>query len=329
MNKSILVNWTFRSGSGAIKDYLSSRIDISSPFGDNEFRIVSDPMGLNSLYNFCYLNPGILNPSYGVEQFKNYVTKLQKYKVYISEGKRGELYNINLLNLTNKFIKNITKTNYYATPHYSRVNFSIKNKIKYSLGLKLKKKNQEMKIANIIIPKSEKQFIEYSKNYIKNVIKYASFKKTNSNTIVLDNAVDAINPIESSKFFINPKIIIVTRDPRDVFSSMKISKAAAAPNYNVRLFVNWYKHYFCNSRFKNILNDRSVLNVKFEKFINNFRYENKRLCKFLGIKENFKLRKNSIFNLEISRKNIGKSKKNLSRYEINFIEKNLKNHLEW
>ena len=80
MNKSILVNGTFRSGSGAIKDYLSSRIDISSPFGDNEFRIVSDPMGLNSLYNFCYLNPGILNPSYGVEQFKNYVTKICRFK---------------------------------------------------------------------------------------------------------------------------------------------------------------------------------------------------------------------------------------------------------
>ena len=44
----------------------------------------------------------------------------------------------------------------------------------------------------------------------------------------------------------------------------------------------------------------SSVNVKFEKFINNFRYENKRLCKFLELKENFKLRKNSIFNLEIS-----------------------------
>ena len=329
MNKSILVNGTFRSGSGAIKDYLSSRIDISSPFGDNEFRIVSDPMGLNSLHSFCYSNPGILNPSYGIEQFKNYVNKLQKYKVYISEGRRGELYNINLINLTNKFIKDITKINYYATPHYSRVNFSIKNKIKYSLGLKLNKKNQEMKITNIIIPKNEKQFIKYSKNYIKDIIKYASFKKTNSKTIVLDNAVDAINPIVSSKYFVNPKIIIVTRDPRDVFSSMKISKAAAAPNYDVKLFVGWYKNYFCSSRFKNILGNRKVLNVKFEKFINNFSYENKRLCKFLGIKESFKLRKNSIFNLDKSRKNIGKSKKNLTRYEINFIEKNLKNHLEW
>ena len=124
-------------------------------------------------------------------------------------------------------------------------------------------------------------------------------------------------------------IIHLTRDPRDVFSSMKISKAAAAPNYDVKLFVGWYKNYFCSSRFKNILGNRKVLNVKFEKFINNFSYENKRLCKFLGIKESFKLRKNSIFNLDKSRKKIGKSKKNLTRYEINFIEKNLKNHLEW
>ena len=42
MNKSILVNGTFRSGSGAINDYLSSRTDFCNPFGENEFRLVSD-----------------------------------------------------------------------------------------------------------------------------------------------------------------------------------------------------------------------------------------------------------------------------------------------
>ena len=62
-----------------------------------------------------------------------------------------------------------------------------------------------MKIANIIIPKSEKQFIEYSKNYIKDVIKYASFKKTNLNTIVLDNAVDAINPMSPLNFLLTQR----------------------------------------------------------------------------------------------------------------------------
>ena len=56
MNKTVLVNGTFRSGSGAVSDYLSSRLDFSNPLGFNEFRIVSDPMGLQNLYNNCYNN---------------------------------------------------------------------------------------------------------------------------------------------------------------------------------------------------------------------------------------------------------------------------------
>ena len=31
---------------------------------------------------------------------------------------------------------------------------------------------------------------------------------------------------------------------------MKIGKAAAAPNYDVKIFVNWYKHFFCGNEFK-------------------------------------------------------------------------------
>ena len=46
------------------------------------------------------------------------------------------------------------------------------------------------------------------------------------------------------------KIVNVIRDPRDIFSSMKIGKAAAAPNYDVKIFVSQYKHFFCGDEFK-------------------------------------------------------------------------------
>ncbi len=329
MTKSVLVNGTYRSGSGAVNDYLSSRIDFSNPFGDNEFRVVSDPTGLHSLYNFCYVNKNLLNPAYGFEMFENYIYNLQKYKVYLSKGNKGNLYNKRLINLTKNFIKKITKTSYYATPHYKRVNFSTKNKIKYSLGLKFEKKNYEMKFTNVIVPKEEKIFVREAKIYIEKIIKNASCIKVDNNSFVLNNAIDVLSPIESSRYFLNPKIIIVTRDPRDIFSSMKIGKAAAAPNYDVKIFVKWYKNYFCGNEFKKILKNKKILHIKFERFLNNFNIENKRLCKFLNVKENFKLRKNCMFDLDFSKKNIGKSKKNLSKYEINFIEKTLSNNLEW
>ena len=329
MKKTILVNGIFRSGSGAVNDYLSSRTDFYNPFGDNEFRIVSDPMGLNNLYNICYKNPGLLSSAYAFEEFLNYITNLQKYVIYVAPGKKGKLYNDNLINFTKEFIKKITKFNYFAVPHYSRVNFDLKKKIRYSFGLKLKKKNDQLKFTNVIIPKNENDFIKEAKKYIEKIIVKSTLKGLNKNNIVLNNAIDAINPMESSKFFINPRIIIVTRDPRDMFSSMKKGNAGAAPNYDVKIFIDWYKHFFGSDNFKNILKNKRILKINFENFVNNFDKENKKICKFLGIKENFVSRKNSIFDVEKSRKNVGKSKKNLSKNELKLIEKKLSNYLKW
>tara|TARA_Y100000816_G_scaffold157265_2_gene112224 strand:- start:118 stop:1104 length:987 start_codon:yes stop_codon:yes gene_type:complete len=327
--KSVLVNGTFRSGSGAINDYLSSRTDFDNPFGDNEFRIISDPTGLNNLYNLCYVNKGLLNSGYGFEIFLNYINNLQKHRVYLEKGVKGKLYNDNLKKLTKQFVKRITKISYYAIPHYKRVNFDIKNKIKYSLGLRFKRKNHEMKFTNIIMPKNHNIFIEESKIYIEKIIKYAGLSKVRSRNIVLNNPIDVLNPLDSTKYFKNPKIIIVTRDPRDIFSSMKMGNAGAAPNYNAKIFVDWFKYHFGSKNFAKILTNKKILHIKFENFLNNFDSENSRLCKFIGVKKKFRFKKDCNFDLNTSIKNISKSKKNLTKDEIRYIEKNLKTFLQW
>ena len=81
---------------------------------------------------------------------------------------------------------------------------------------------------------------------------------------------------------------------------------------------------------KKKINNRIILKVKFENFIKNFDKENKRICKFLGIKEKY-IFKNVDYKFDIkqSSKNIGKSKKFLSFKEISLIEKKLKPYLQW
>jgi len=329
MNKSILVNGTFRSGSGAVNDYLSSRKDFSNPLGDNEFRLVSDPMGLQYLFNICYNNPGLLSSAYGFDEYRKFVYNLQKYTVYLAPGVQAKLYNKRLIELTNEFIKKITKLNYYAMPHYSRIRLNFSSQIRYSLALKLKKENHETKFTNIIVPKDKNTFIKEAKIYLEKVITKATINNVKNKNIVLNNAIDVFNSIESSKYFKNPKIIIVLRDPRDIFSSMKVGKAGAAPYYDVNIFINWYKHFFCGKDFKKILDNKKILKINFENFINNFDKENIRLCNFIGVKRQFKLVDKSNFDIDISKKNIGKSKKNLSKNEITKIEKKLSKFLKW
>ena len=55
--KSVIVLGSGNSGAGAIKDYLMSRDDFQSPLGDQEFRIINDPDGINDLYiNFTKIS---------------------------------------------------------------------------------------------------------------------------------------------------------------------------------------------------------------------------------------------------------------------------------
>jgi len=147
----------------------------------------------------------------------------------------------------------------------------------------------------------------------------------------LNNGADISDPINSSQYYYNRKIICVTRDPRDIFSGMKMRQANSTPWYDVKIFINWYKYFFANSEFQKVLKHKLILHVKFEDFINSFDYQNKKICEFIGISKNISFRngKEKIFDLNFSKKNIYKSKKNLSKYEFNLIEKKLKNYLQW
>ena len=90
---------------------------------------------------------------------------------------------------------------------------------------------------------------------------------------------------------------------------MKTREANAAPWYNVDTFIKWYEQSFGNKDFKKKMNNRIILKVKFENFIKSFDKENKRICKFLGIKEKYIFENVDYkFDIKQSSKNIGKSK---------------------
>ena len=94
---------------------------------------------------------------------------------------------------------------------------------------------------------------------------------------------------------------------------------------NIDYFIQWYKYYFDNSEFKKRLKNKDILHVKFEDFVTNFTKENYRICKFLNINSDFKLKKeNCFFDLSVSKKNLTKYEDYLSKNENDKIKNNLK-----
>ena len=250
--KTIIVLGTWSSGSGAVHDYLASRNDIISPFGPNEFKLCSDPMGLHFLYNNCFKNGNyLLNPSYAFSEFRKYVNNFYQHKHYIKKGIENKILDRQILVLTENFIRNVTFLKYYGLPHYANCNLSILQKIYKKIMVQIfKKKIKDLKLKTIILTKNEKVFINEAKKYVYSILKYYSKNNIQNKTIVLNNAADVVDPINSSQYFENRKILIVTRDPRDIFSGMKTREANAAPWYNVDTFIKWYEQSFGNKDFK-------------------------------------------------------------------------------
>lgn len=325
--KTTIVLGLMASGSGVVHDYLSSRDDFQSPFGTNEFKLCSDPLGLHNLYLNCYKNFSFFNPSNAFHDFLDYTKKIENYDVYEKHGVPKKLYKKNFNLLSKRFADKVTKIYYNANPEFS--NFKIN--LFQNYYLKLKKKRYDF--FKVRLPVSEEKFLYEARLYIRNIIlnnlKLKKLKK-NSN-IVLNQAANIFDPIASTQYFEKTKIVIVKRDPRDMFASMKHRKTKGGPHKNVITFIDWYKRCFDNKNFKKNLKHKSIYVLKLEKFLNNFDEENKKLCKFLRVKNKFNYKKKlSIkFDINFSKKNLYKSKHNLTKYEFNIISSKLQKFLQW
>ena len=314
------------SGAGLIFDYLLSRKDFVSPFKkipdddqQTEFKFISDPGGLNSLYKGFYENFSVNNASYVFYEFKNYLNNLKKLTI-IKNDKKIKLYNKYFFNEANKFIKKIVITQYYGLPQYFRIGLNKKDRALWKIVNKFKSA-QEFKVLDMVLPVEKKIFIKEATNFVDLILKKLAREKDRN--LVIDQGANFFRPIESTKFFSNKKIILVTRDPRSIFSSMKKRQSLAYPGHNISVFIEWYKNLMKFSQKHK--NSKEIIYIKYENFLTNHQFEAKRLLKFLNLKPTKQIN----FNLQNSKINIFKAKKNLTKKELKLIEKKLKKYLQW
>ena len=307
------------SGAGAVSDYLLSRTDFISPFKKNvdykqdyEFRIVSDPFGIDHLYRNFYQNFSINNAAYAYSQFKKYVQNLRKLKDVKSKKK---IYNEEFFINIEKYLKKIVKISYYGLPQHFRISMSNYQKIIWRLKNANKQSfAQNTKFYEMIIPVDKKIFIKETKKLLIKIL--TKHDRKGKKNIVVDQGGNFWRPISSTIYYPNCKVIQVTRDPKAVFSSMKTRKSLSYPSNNIKTFVNWYKEM---NKKRSLNEEKSTLKVKFEDFILKHKSTIKRINKFLKLNDN-----KTNFDFENSKKNLFKYKNNLNSKEIKLINSNLK-----
>ena len=315
--KIFIVLGSGNSGAGAIHDYLLSRDDFFSPFKGKEFRLVNDPDGLDELFNTLYNDFSINGSANKLNNF-NIFTKNYFYSNYNNKNK---ILNKQFLNLTKYFISQIIKIQYNGSPQFFFDKINLLKKINfYFKRFILKKDAKNIELLKMIIPVSQERFIEESRKYLYEIFRLSDKFEENKN-IVIEQGGNFFNPIESTKYYGSDReIIVVTRDPKAIYWSMKRRQSLAYPGHNIKLFVKWYKSVMEKVNFSE---NNNVIHIKYENFFLDFENQKKILCSRLNIDPKI----NDNFDLNFTKNNLFKFKEKLTDDEKRFIDNELKDYV--
>jgi hypothetical protein len=315
--KIFIILGSGNSGAGAIHDYLVSREDFFCPFKGKEFRLVNDPDGIDDLFNTLY-NHFSINSS--ANKFDSFI-KFTKNIYYSNYNLKYKILDKQFLILTKNFISQISQIQYNGSPQFFFDKMNLLNKINfYFKRFLLRKHSKDIKLLNMVIPVDQEDFLKACEKYLHEIFKLNN-KFDDKKNIVLEQGGNFFKPIESTKYYgSNREIILVTRDPKAIFWSMKRRQSLAYPGHDIRLFVKWYKATMSNFHFKE---NQKLTHIKYENFFSDFFNQKKILCSKLNLDPDTK----DNFDLEFTKRNLFKFEKNLSDSEKYFIDDQLKDYV--
>ena len=312
--KTIITIGTGYSGSSAIYDFLKKTNKFTDPFPDKEFSLSYDPGGLLDLEEKILKAKSINQVNFTISQFKKNFYYYTNAENSIKPGKNFSNKK-RLKNLFDEYIDSIIDFEYMGESTFMKHqnNFSsyLNSKIYEKLNIKKRKK-----IYSLV---GYSKFKEETSNFMRKLF----FINGKDDDIILDQGGIITDIFNSTKFFSYPYIILVYRDPRDIFAEFKQKSAYSYPKENVNIFCKWYQkliNNINNQDFKNL----KILNLNFEDFVLNHKNTIQNISKFISEDLSNSLED---FNLERSKNNLFKFKNLLEDHEILAIEKTLEKYL--
>lgn len=143
---------------------------------------------------------------------------------------------------------------------------------------------------------SKKDFKEKTKNYLKNLLLELC---PDNEWVLFDQLFPPSCNSEYLSYFDFAKVIIVDRDPRDLYFANKVFWGSGyIPSENPEVFIQWFE----GTRSK-ISESENVISIKFEDMVYNFEKAQKMLCDFVGIDISLRDTPNTHLFLEKSKTN--------------------------
>lgn len=280
----------YGTGSSAVTDYVSEFDNVFS-FTDEEFRFIQDPDGISDLeFNLveCFNRH---NSGHALKRYKRLVDFYngnvfgKKYRSFFGDQWKKASY---------KYINSLTDFTFpgwWQYDLYDRGNWfyfrkRILNKILHETIWKKKPErtlNTMRKEMTYASHPSEEKFLNCTRDYIESLFSFVTPSKYN--TVMVDQLLPPMNLQRYLRYFKNNiKVVVVDRDPRDLFVLEKyVWKDGIIPN-DVETFCKWY-HYTRNHRKKESMNTSEVKFIHFEDLIYKYDSETALLRKWLNLDE--------------------------------------------
>ena len=293
-----------KSGSGACVSLLKEFEFIDGL--NNEFRIAKDPYGLVDLEFSLASDWEFVRHDRAINDFLAYCRMLGRDDGLFKKAGKGfsKKLNVDFVKESENFIKQLLSFTYYGDTLLHRYRLSaIESSIK-RLRSKFGLSNEmPMYFAN---PTSETFLVETQK-YIKNLYKnYAA--ENNLKNIILDQSVSPNNFNKTLRYFDTKKLIIIDRDPRDIFETMIRERRllGADMKNSIEKYITWHKT--ARGKFdlekRNTDSSINLLELKFEDFFIDYENTISKLVEFLEIDFNHS-QKGSKFNPELMTDYVG------------------------
>ncbi len=307
----IIVLGTTKSGSNAIYDYLAGRGDIYDPLNGTEYQLPQMPNGLMTL-------EAVANNAFHPHTSDYVLANFEETTKVLSQSWKLWRYGKNYSSMIpafdesiELFINEICAAKLPMRLHWHKLMQS-KNPITYIINNVANRLGFSKHVPHTRLLASKQKIIISAQKLHKKLFEIVSDKRP----ILLNQAGSGWNPIESTKYFLNRRVVLVTRNPLDQFSELKELKKAI----NVKGFINWYKEM--QFRITKI-NNPIILRLRFEDFV----YKNEKMINILCEHTSLDSNTSSNYNPNLSKKNINKYENILSDEEIDLIKNRLSDYL--
>lgn len=321
----------YGSGSSVITDFVSEFSEVYS-YGDFEFRFIQDPDGISDLEYNLVENFNRHNSGYALKKYKKLVDFqngnifLKRYREKLGNSWKKYSY---------EYINKLTDFTYNGWWNYDTMDkgtlFYIRKRALNKLLKATIWHNQPERTLNTMRNEitycshpSEAKFVALTKEYIENLF---SSVANEEKYLMVDQLVPPTNLERYIKYFNDIKIVIVDRDPRDIFVLEKYFWKDGIIPTDVETFCKWFI-YTREHRKIDDLNNKNVKFIRFEDMIFDYDNTTKELAQWLGLDLKKQINKKKFFNPNKSMKNVRTWEKvAVQQEEIRYIEKILSDYI--